>query len=208
MSQAKYELLRKQYTEYICLDQLHKVCGISKRSAQYLVENGIIPAIDTGKQTWRYRIALDDVISYLIRREEVGSMIPHGVATSRKPKHIRTLSTRKCFAQLVAPGQEADIAGYFSFIYAEYDEVLTASDIIEMTGLEKSSVLKLLKVGAIKSIMTRPKYLIPKPFLLEFVITPRFIDYRTDSEHFLKVLGGFEIWKNAKELAVDDYGRE
>ena len=92
MNQGKYESLREQYPEYISLDQLHKVCGVAKRSAQYLVEHGIIPAIDTGKKTWKYRIAIDDVIAYLIKLEEVGSMIPRGTVTSHKPKHTRILS--------------------------------------------------------------------------------------------------------------------
>jgi len=202
MSQAKYELLREEYPEFISLDQLHKICRIAKRSAKYLVENGIIPSQDTGKQTWRYKIALNDVIDYLNRREQVGSMIPCGVATSRKTKEVRMISTRKCFAQMVVPGKESEIADYFNFIYADCNELLTTLDIIEMTGLEKSTVLKLLKAGAIKSIMTYPKYLIPKPYLLEFVITPRFIEYRTNSEHFRKILGGFEIWKNTRALGV------
>jgi len=76
VKQGKYESLREQYPPHISLDQLHRICGIAKRSAKYLVEHGIIPAQDTGRQTWRYKIALDDVIIYLRRREQVGSMIP------------------------------------------------------------------------------------------------------------------------------------
>ncbi|MCL2546206.1 MAG: hypothetical protein FWE06_03280 [Oscillospiraceae bacterium] len=189
MKQEMYESLREQYPAHISLDHLHRICRIAKRSARYLVEHGIIPAEDTGKQTWRYKIALDDVITYLRRREQVGSMIPHGAVTSHKQ------STRKCFAQLVLAGQESDIADYFNYIYAGYEDLLTSQDITEMTGLELSTVLKLLKAGAIKSIMTHPKYLIPKPYLLEFVVTPRFIEYRTNSEQFKKIIGGFEIWK-------------
>jgi len=198
MKQGKYESLREQYPEYISLDQLHRVCGIAKRSAKYLVDQGIIPSQDTGKQTWRYRIALDDVIIYLRRREQVGSMIPCGAVTSRKPKEVRMISTRKCFAQMIAPGLESEISEYINYIYAECGELLTTLDIVEMTGLEKSTVLKLLKSGAVKSIMTRPKYLVPKQYLLEFVVTPRFIEYRTNSDYFKKILGGFEIWKSAK----------
>jgi hypothetical protein len=198
MKQGKYETLREHYPAQISLDHLHRICGIAKRSARYLVEHGIIPAHDTGKKTWRYKIALDDVVDYLRRREQIGSMIPCGAVTSRKNGTTRIASTRKCFAQLVLEGYESDISDYFSFIYEGYDEVLTSQDISEMTGLEKSTVLKLLKTGAIKSLMTYPKYLIPKPYLLEFVVTPRFIEYRTNSEQFKKILGGFEIWKNAK----------
>jgi hypothetical protein len=191
MKQAELNKLRKQYPEHVSLDQLYRICKIAKRSAKYLVEHGIIPSIDTGKSTWRYKIALEDVIDYLKSREKVGSMIPCGAATSRN----RKMSNRKCFAQMVTQGLESELAEYFSFIYADCDEVLTAIDVVEMTGFEKSTVLKLLKAGAIRSIMTYPKYLIPKQYLLEFVVTPRFIEYRTTSEHFLKVLGGFELWK-------------
>jgi len=167
--QGKYESLREAYPEFISLDQLYKICGVSKISATYLVENGIIPAIDTGKQTWRYKIALDDAITYLRRREQVGSMIPRGVATSRKPKNERMKSTRKCFAQMVTPGQEAAIAEYFNYIFAEYDEILTTLDIIEMTGLEKSTVLKLLKAGAI-NLLTMVMDGEPLPDKAEYIL--------------------------------------
>jgi len=190
-----YESLKKQYPEYISLDQFYRICKIAKRSAIYLIQHGIIPVIDTGKKTWRYKIALDDVITYLHRREQVGSMIPCGAVKSRPTK---TVSNRKSFSQIITPGQEWEIAEYFEYIYSEYDDVLTRYDIVEMTGLNKSTVLKLLKSGQIKSLTDSPKYLIPKQYLLEFVVTPRFIESKTISETFKKVLGGFEIWKTAK----------
>jgi len=198
MRKAKYHRLREKYPEYVSLDQLSQICKIAKRSAKYLVDHGIIPYQDTGKKTWRYKIALEDVITYLRRREQIGSMIPGGAVTSRKPYRERIESSRKCFAQLVAPGQESDIANYFDFIYAECSELLDITDIVDMIGLEKSTVLKLLKAGYIKHIEKNPKYLIPKQYLLEFVATPKFIEYRTNSEHFKKIIGGFELWKNAK----------
>ena len=193
----KYQELKEQYPEYISLDELSKVCRISKKSARYLVENGIIPAIDTGKKTWRYKIAIDDVIAYLNRREKFGSMIPRGAVNSRK-NYTRKAGARKSFAQMVQPGQEHEIAEYFSYIYADYGEVLTTADVAEMTGLNKSTVLNLLKAGHIKSLANSPKYLIPKEYLLEFVATQRFIRSQTDSELFKKILGGYEIWKSAK----------
>ena len=51
-------------TEICSIDQLYKICKIAKRSALYLIQHGIIPVTDTGKQTLRYKIALDDVITY------------------------------------------------------------------------------------------------------------------------------------------------
>ena len=194
-----YTTLRDQYPDLLSLDELCRICKIAKRSARYLVENEIIPAIDTGKQTWRYKISIEDVITYLRHREKVGSMIPPGTVTSHyKKRPYTSVSNRKAFSQMVKPGQEREVAEYFKYIFDGYDEVLTTVDIAEMTGLDRSTVMKLAKSGQIKSIQDKPKYLIPKKYLLEFVVTPRFLEAKTNSEYFLKVLGGFEIWKTAK----------
>ena len=195
----KYATLKNQHGDFLSLDEFAKVCKISKKSARYLVERGIIPAIDTGKRTWQYKIAIDDVIAYLERREKVGSMIPPGATSSRSPRRVaRKISTRKSFSQMVTPGREHEIAEYFEYIYADCGEILTTADIVEMTGLKKTTVINLLNAGRIKSIESSPTYLIPKQYLLDFVVTRHFIECRSDSELFKKILGGFEIWKTAK----------
>lgn len=191
----KYAKLKADYPEYISKIQLYQICGISPRSASYLIEKGVIPAIDTGKPTWRYKIRLDDVIAYLRKREKLGSMIPPGSASSR---YKRPNNPRKSYAMFIAEGGEKEIAAYFEHIYSGYSDVLTANDIVEMTGLHKKTVLRLLLEGKIKSITSQPKYMIPKPYLLEFVISPYFIEHKSSTEVFRKVLGGFELWKTAK----------
>jgi len=194
----KYAELKKQYPDFIYLDEVSRICKIAKRSARYLVENGIIPAIDTGKQTWRYQITIDDVIDYLKRREKFGSMIPPGAVTSRYKEREAKTSNRKSFAEFIKKGQEHKVGAYFKFIYAEYGEVLTTLEVAEMTGFHKNTVQKLAKAGHIKWLERRPTYLIPKQYLLDFVVTRRFLEAKTDSEAFKKLLGGFEIWKIAK----------
>jgi len=193
-----YNALRKKYPEFISLDQLYRICNISKKSARYLIQHHIIPSIDTGHKTWRYKIAIEDVITYLKQRDKVGSMIPPGAASSKSPHAGRKHHNRKSFSEILPPGQESLITEYFAFIYADCDEILTAMDIVEMTGLPKSTVLDLLKQRHIKSLESRPRYIVPKVFLLEFVASRRFVEARTQSETFIKILGGFEIWKTAK----------
>lgn len=193
----EYEALKEQYPEYISLDQLYRICKIAKRSARYLITHEIIPAIDTGRKTWRYRIAIDDVITYLRRREKRGNMIPPGVLTSHHGNK-QTKNARKSFSQLITPGREFEVTEYFNYIYADYEEILTTADVVEMTGLNKSTVLKLAKAGVIKFLTDSPRYLIPKQCLIDFLATRRFIELRTNSEDFKRILGGFEIWKTAR----------
>ena len=125
----------------------------------------------------------------------MGSMIPPGAVSSRDKCQRRG---RKTFAQLVPQGQEKAIADYFRSIFAEFDDVLTVEDVVYLTGLNKSTISKLLRAGHIKPLVVNPKYLIPKENLLEFVVSRRFLEARTGSEHFIKILGGFEIWKASK----------
>ena len=40
--------------EIITKEQLYKILHISKRRAKFLLDNGYIPCIDTGKKTRRY----------------------------------------------------------------------------------------------------------------------------------------------------------
>ena len=195
MKQEIYTKLKSEYPEYVSLDQLSKICKIAKRSAQYLIIHEVIPAIDTGKQTWRYQIALDDVIAYLCLRDKYGSMIPLGAVSSRGKNIVCSL---KSFAQTVKQGEELEVIEYFKNTIADYNDVLTVEDIVSITGLNKSTILKMLKSGRIKSIMDRPKYLVPKQYLMEFLTSKRFYETRTRAEHFTEVLKGYEMWKARK----------
>jgi hypothetical protein len=196
---ASYASLKKLYPDYLSLDVLRRVCKISPKSARYLIEHGIIPAIDTGKLTWRYKIKIDDVITYLKQREKMGSMIPPGAVSNREKSRKKAgLGVRKSFSQIVDPGHEYEVAGYFDHIYTDCDEILTTASFAAMTGLSRDTVLKLARAGTIKSVESSPIYLIPKQYLLDFVVTRRFLEARSNSELFNRILGGFEIWRNAK----------
>ena len=93
-------------------------------------------------------------------------------------------------------GQEKAVAEYFDYLCSEYGDALSVYDIADITGLHKNSLLKLLKVGHIKSIASIPRYIIPKLYLFEFVVTRRFMEIRTSSERFNKLIEDFEAWNS------------
>ena len=191
----KYESLKTQYPAYVSLDQLRVICKIAKRTARYLVENDIIPSIDTGRKTWRYKISIDDVIAYLRHHERKGSMVPVGAVSSRKTKTKR----RRSFSQAVDSGQEKEVVEYFKHTYADYPDVLTTYDLAEMTGLHKKSFQRIIGAGHIKVLTSSPRYIIiPRVFFLEFIASRRFIDAWSNSDEFIKVLEGFEEWREQK----------
>lgn len=131
------------------------------------------------------------MITYLRRREQLGCMIPVGTVNTRKTTKPR----RRSFSHVVAPGQEREVAEYFAFVYADYPDVLTTDDIAAMTGLHRKSFWRIFRDGHIKYLMCGRKYFIPKVYFLEFITSQRFIDTWSNSEVFIKVLEGFEAWK-------------
>ena len=206
----KYETLKEQYPESISLTQLSKICKISKRSALYLIKNKLIPSVDIGnKKIRRYKITIDDVITYLSHREQWGTLIPPGAIGNSNNKNKKVKNTRKSFYQTIKPGYESEIIEYFNFIYTDYDEILIISEVAEMIGLHECTIRRLVRDGFIKYLAgssRSTKYLIPKQYLFEFMITPRFIEAKTDSKSLKKILEGFEIWKTAKSSEVLDNG--
>jgi len=186
----KYENLRTKYKDPISLDQLRVICKIAKRSARYLVENGIIPAVDTGRKTWRYQIAIDDVIEYLRRRDREGSFIPARVTSSCEPS-----TNKRSYSQIVARGQEREVAKYFAEVYADYPDVLTTNDMATMAGMHKKSFIRILKDGHIKVLAREPRYIVPKVYFWDFIASRRFIDAWSNSDEFIRILEGFETWR-------------
>jgi len=189
----KYENLKTKYNEHISLDQLRVICKIAKRSARYLVENGIIPAVDTGRKTWRYQIAIDDVIEYLHRRDREGSLIPAGATSSRVSS-----DSKRSYSQIVARGQEREVAKYFTEVYVDYPDVLTTDNMAAMVGMHKKSFMRILKGGHIKVLASEPRYIVPKVYFWDFIASRRFIDAWSNSNEFIRILDGFEAWKKQR----------
>jgi excisionase family DNA binding protein len=190
----KYEKLKSEYPTYVSLDQLRVICRIAKRTASYLVTNGIIPSIDTGRKTWRYKILIDDVITYLRQREQKGSMMPKGAVNSREPKQRKS-----SFSQYIAPGDEQGVVEYFADIYADYPDVLTTDDMAAMTGLHKKSFQRIIEAGDIKFLTVGRRFFIPKAYFWEFIASRRFIDAWSNSDGFINILEVFREWNQNGE---------
>ena len=87
---------------------------------------------------------------------------------------------------------------FFQHLTTDHPDVLTVADIVTIIGIGKSTILKMLEAGHIKSISSSPKHLIPKPYLFEFVATHRFLALSSDSDAYREILESFEVWRSQK----------
>lgn len=65
-----YKKLLKQYPEVVSKEQFRIMCRISKRTACYLLQSGLVPCIQTGKKCCSYKIRMKDIIHYMKLREK------------------------------------------------------------------------------------------------------------------------------------------
>ena len=58
---SKYRYLLNQYPETVQKEQFRIICHISKRTARYLLQSGLVPCVQSGKKTRNYTIKMKDI---------------------------------------------------------------------------------------------------------------------------------------------------
>jgi len=189
----KYESLKLQYPEYVSLNQLYKICKIAKRTALYLVKNKIIPCVENKENnTWRYKISIDDVITYLRKREQIGNMIPKGAIKNKYAKK------EKPTLPAILTNSKKIVKSYFVDIFKFQPDVLDTLTVSTMTGLKKQAIRNFIRDGFLKALLYNNVYIIPKEFLIEFVLSEKYLTFRCYSEDYKKIITDFEIWSSNK----------
>ena len=80
-----YEEIKKAYPKTMSKDQFYKVAHISKATALFLLQTGLVPCKDSKKKTRRYTIKTKDVISYM--QERIVSLSLIHICTAKRGAH-------------------------------------------------------------------------------------------------------------------------
>ena len=67
-----------------------------------------------------------------------------------------------------------DMHGYYKKLLSKYPDVLTADDVVKLTGYVKTSVNNWCRKGRLKSFKKQGCNYIPKVYLIEFFCSPYF----------------------------------
>lgn len=161
--EQNYMAILKDCPDWLSMEQFRAVAHISKRKAKWLLENGIIPCEDSGKQTRRFQIRMTDVVEFLRRRDagELSAIIPAGAFSSKS----------------ACPRQQTDVEPeeLFSFLmeeWADEPDMLTTKQAVELTGYNDTTVNNWATDGKIISINYYGKNLISKESLAEYLTSP------------------------------------
>ena len=143
-----YRYLQRKYPETISMDQLYRICHISKRKARWLLEHGVIPCQDSGKQTRRFSIRLEDVICFLKQRDAglLDGVIPQGIFSSSSPHPDR--STRPVL-------DEDRLCAYLMKCWEDWPDMMTTRQASELCGYSVNALNRWRNLGQIQGVKYR-----------------------------------------------------
>lgn len=156
-----YSYLLEKYPPTISMDQLYRICHISKRKAKWLLENDVIPCKDTGKKTRRFTIKTTDVIQYLKKLDAGKIKIKHppGTFSSHNPEkrtnYIRINTTM--------------FTAFLKKQWITEPDAMTVKQASVLLGYNKSTVSKWIKTKKLKAVAYQRSCLIPKEWLIKFL---------------------------------------
>ena len=161
-----------EYPEIMNKEQMFRVCGIGKNTAQYLLETGLVPCTDTGKKTHRFLIAKSDVIAYVTDRERNPDKYKAPALWYTDGQSVEHPDLCKSLEQDEL--NDTRIRAYYEEKLRYYSSLLTPKNIMMFTGFSKTAVNNWIYGGKLRYLDCLAGNLIPKEYFLDFLCSEWF----------------------------------
>lgn len=152
-------------SEYLSGDQLYRFLHISKRKMKYLLENGYIPVIDTGKKTYRYRVKRCDAEKFKERMEwetdflrELKGQFGNGNSSSKT-----------ALDYTIKDDEQMEFRGYLTKLWKKYPDALPAKKAAELAEISPQRVNELVRKGVIYGMCVGNVQYLAKEQLIKYV---------------------------------------
>ncbi|WP_041225751.1 MULTISPECIES: hypothetical protein [unclassified Dehalobacter] len=184
---SDYTFLINRYPNFVTKDQFYRICHISKKTALYYLENGVIPCIDSGKKTRRYKIALKDIIFFLQDRDENPTKyhLPNHFNNPFLPSEIRQYKTKprpdtyKYVYKLKGIKEVKDYQKYLEQQFKDYPDMMTNLQIQQVTGHSISTIVSWCKSGKVRYLMHHNAYLLQKNSVITYLFNRELQQYKS-----------------------------
>lgn len=160
--------------KFVTQEQVRQMLHISKRKAKYLLDNGIIPCINTGKKTRQYRVKVADIEYYMQH--------PYDFTVGMFPSGSKHKPVKKEAVRL----DEDVVSKYYLKLLSKENDMLSVQEISELTGYSTSAVYRWIERGWVKSMMFLGRHLIRKENLHSFLTSPTYVIFPQKSSKHLQ----------------------
>ena len=187
-----YDEIRKQYPETISKDQFYRIAHISKATALYLLQSGLVPCRDSGKKTRRYTIRMNDVIFYMIDREKHPEVYqaPVNWYKKRSGKKLSPADCKSMSLKLSSRDRKA-FRKYIEKRLEDYDDLMKVAEVMEVIGYSDTSIHRWCRGKKLKVFFVSSKFLIPKVSLVDFLLSQDSFDIKRKSAKHIFLIRTF-----------------
>ena len=122
------------------------MCHISKRTARYLLQAGLVPCVQSGKKTRNYTIKVKDIVRYLNQREIYPEKykLPPGSYKS-------TYAIKPTLPESVT---ESELREYYTDRFKDIpDDIVTTKQAARMAGVTASTITKWVRSKKLKALL-------------------------------------------------------
>lgn len=152
-------------SEYLSGDQLYKFLHISKRKMKYLLENGYIPVIDTGKKTYRYRVKRCDAEKFKERMEREADFLRELKGRFGSGNSSPT-ATMDC---AITDDEREEFREFLTKLWRKYPDALPAKKAAELADISPQRVNELVRKGVIYGMCVGNVQYLSKEYLIEYI---------------------------------------
>ena len=140
---SQRKALRTAYPDILTLSDITKILKISKRKAAWMLQNGYIKNINSGKKTRQYQVRINDLFEYMdkVERNDPSIQIPLGlfnanVIGQKNGTSVKYSETLPC----VQKNLKEDFKVWLDNEWADVPEMLTVTDISKISGYAVTTV--------------------------------------------------------------------
>ena len=157
---------------------------------RYLLDSGLVPCHDSGKKTRRYTIQTRDVVTFLCDREDNPDKYkaPKGLYIGNSGKAKRRRSTTEIIRFHFTEPEKTGLYKEWERLAANYDDLLTTSDVTELTGYSAQSIQRWCNQKILVGFQIRGKLLVPRLSIIEFMAGNRATAIARKSPKHLELL--------------------
>ncbi len=182
LTDKEIQALFIRYPDGVNKEIFRKICHLSPRVAQYLLESGLVPCVIRPQRTHRYSIMTADMVAFLRDRERHPQK--YGLPAERNHtslrKHRRS-SDRPSSAKL-ATITDISYAEACRNAVSNCPDLLSIAQTIAVIGYSSKRILRWYHEKKLTCVNIRGKVLIPRLALYEFMLTESFKRIRVKSE--------------------------
>lgn len=164
----------KVMEKVISQDEMRKMLHISKRKAKFLLDNGIIPCVNTGKLTRQYRVKLSDVEEFMKQPFEYET----GMFSSKtvyKPREGDAVKLDKDIVQ-----------NYYRELLSSENDIMTVSEMSEIIGYSPRAIYSWMEKGWIEKRVLLNRMYITKEELIQLLCSKEYLAIVQKSDKHLE----------------------